>query len=68
MVGERPKYFSDMTNPPEFLKSLEQTRRLCCREGWCRPHIEAIQVAIDQYAEAAMGNRAFFLNKPHSIG
>jgi len=31
-------------------------------------HIEAIQVAIDQYAEAALGNREFFLNKPHSIG
>jgi hypothetical protein len=23
-----------------------------------------MQVAIDQYAEAALGNRAFFLNKP----
>lgn len=68
MVSERPKYFSDMREPPEFLKSLEQTRRLSCHEGWCRAHIEAIQVAIDQYAEAAMGNREFFLNKPHSIG
>jgi len=27
-----------------------------------------MQVAIDQYAEAALGNREFFLNKPHSIG
>jgi len=43
-------------------------RRLSCLEGWCRMHIEAIQVAIDQYAEAALGNREFFLNKPHSIG
>ncbi|MGY3558453.1 hypothetical protein ACVWXP_001722 [Bradyrhizobium sp. USDA 4463] len=68
MVGERPKYFTDMENPPEFLKSLEQTRRLSTREGWCRAHIEAIQVAIDQYAEAAMGNREFFLNKPFGIG
>jgi hypothetical protein len=25
-------------------------------------------VAIDQYAEAAMGNREFFLNKPYGIG
>jgi hypothetical protein len=24
MVGERPKYFSDMQDPPEFLKSLDQ--------------------------------------------
>ncbi len=30
--------------------------------------LEAIRVDIDQYAEAALGNREFFLNKPHSIG
>jgi hypothetical protein len=35
--------------------------------GWCRAHVEAIIVAIDQYAEAATGNRDYFLNKPHSI-
>lgn len=56
-----------MQDPPEFLKSLEKTWRLSCHEGWCRAHIEAIQVSIDQYAEAAMCNREFFLNKPHSI-
>lgn len=68
MKAERPTYFSDMQEPPEFLKALEHARRLSCLEGWCRMHIEAIQVAIDQYAEAALGNREFFLNKPHSIG
>jgi hypothetical protein len=30
--------------------------------------VQAIIVAIDQYAEAATGNRDFFLNKPQSIG
>jgi len=25
-------------------------------------------VAIDQYTEAALGNRDFFLNKPYGIG
>ena len=68
MVAERAKYFTDMENPPEFLKALDHARRLSTREGWCRAHIEAIQVSIDQYAEAAFGNREFFLNKPHSIG
>jgi hypothetical protein len=34
------------------------------REGWRYQHIQAIIVAIDQYAEAATGNRDFFLNKP----
>jgi hypothetical protein len=39
-----------------------------CSRGWCRAHVEAIIVAIDQYAEAATGNRDYFLNKPYSIG
>jgi hypothetical protein len=68
MTTQRPTYFSDMQDPPEFLKALNEARRLSCREGWCRMHIEAIQVAIDQYAEAALGNREFFLNRPYSIG
>src|SRR5260370_31937117 len=29
--------------------------------------LQAIIVAIDQYAEAALGNREYFLNKPYSI-
>jgi hypothetical protein len=35
------------------------------REGWRYQHVQTIIVAIDQYAEAATGNREFFLNKPH---
>jgi hypothetical protein len=57
-----------MQDPPAFLKALNEARRLSCHEGWCRMHIEAIQVAIDQYAEAALGNREFFLNRPYGIG
>jgi hypothetical protein len=35
--------------------------------GRRRPmHVQAIIVAIDQYAEAATGNRDFFLTKPPS--
>lgn len=68
MVSQRPQYFTDMQNPPEFLKALDRVRHLSAREGWCIMHVQAIQVAIDQYAEAALGNREFFLNKPHSIG
>ena len=30
--------------------------------------VQAMIVAIDQYAEAALGNREFFLNKPYGIG
>ncbi len=43
-------------------------RRKATREGYCHQHVQAIIVAIDQYAEAALGNRNYFLNKPYSIG
>jgi hypothetical protein len=38
------------------------------REGYCYHHVQAIMLAIDQYAESALGNREFFLNKPYAIG
>ena len=38
------------------------------REGWCYQHVQAIMLSVDQYAESALGNREFFLNRPHSIG
>jgi hypothetical protein len=62
------KWFRDETNHPPVLKSLDETRRLRTREGWCDRCVQAILVAIDQYAEAATGNREYFLNKPHSFG
>jgi hypothetical protein len=30
--------------------------------------LQAITVAIDQYAEKALGNRDYFLNKPYGVG
>jgi hypothetical protein len=36
--------------------------------GWCYHHVQAIIVSVDRYAEAATGNRHFFLSKPQSIG
>ena len=62
------KYLQDDPNPPPFIKALAEVRHLATREGWCYQHVQAITVAIDQYAEKAMCNRAYFLNKPHSIG
>ena len=47
---------------------LAEVRHLACREGWRYQHVQAIIVAVDQYAEAALGNREFFLNKPYGIG
>jgi hypothetical protein len=50
------------------LHALEEVRRLATREGWRYQHVQAIIVAVDQYAEAATGDREYFLNKPQSIG
>jgi hypothetical protein len=34
----------------------------------CVTSVQAITVAIDQYAEKALGNRDYFLNKPYGVG
>jgi hypothetical protein len=67
MVSPPLRWFGDEANPTPFLKAVEAVRHLATREGWRYQHVQAIIVAIDQYAEAATGNRAFFLNKPHSL-
>ena len=59
--AQRPQY-------QPWIKGLAEVRRLATREGWCYPHVQAIIVSIDQYAEAALGNRNYFLNKPYGIG
>jgi hypothetical protein len=72
VLGGR-KWYSGATtltpliNPP-WIKALAAVRQRAMREGWCYQHVQAIAVAIDQYAEAAFGNRDYFLNKPYSIG
>jgi hypothetical protein len=67
MRGEAPQYFDEST-ADAWLKSLNETRHLAARQGWCYQHVQAIIVAIDQCAEAATGNRSYFLDKPQSIG
>jgi len=37
-------------NPP-WIKALAEVRRLAPREGWRYHHVQAIIVAIDQYAD-----------------
>jgi hypothetical protein len=62
------RHYQDDPDPPPFIKALAEVRRLATREGWCFQHVQAITVAIDQYAAKAYGNREYFLNKPQSIG
>ena len=67
-MPEPLKWYEDNADNPPWIKASVKVRRLAPREGWRYQHVQAIIVAIDQYAEAALGNREFFLNKPHRIG
>ena len=68
-MGERPKWYDEkaVDNSP-WIRALAELRQRATREGYCYQHVQALTVAIDQYAEAALGNRSYFLNKPYSIG
>jgi hypothetical protein len=68
MVTERLQWYDEKDDHSPWIKALAEVRIRAAREGWCYQHVQAIIVAIDQYAEVALGNRQFFLNKPHSIG
>ena len=61
-------WYDDKASNPPWIDALAEVRRLAAREGWCYQHVQAIIVSIDQYAEKALGNREYFLNRPHSIG
>jgi hypothetical protein len=67
MVVQPSRWFDDEPVFSPWLKALEDVRRKATREGWCYQHVQAIIVAINQYAEAATGNREYFLNKPHRL-
>jgi hypothetical protein len=54
-------------NPP-WIDALGERRREATREGHCILRVQAITIAIDQYAETALGNRDYFLNKPYGVG
>lgn len=68
MVAQQLRWFDDERELSPFLTAFEDVRRKATREGWCYLHVQAIIVPIDQYAEAATGNREYFLNKPHGVG
>jgi hypothetical protein len=67
MPDELRWYDHGVDNPP-WIKALAEVRRMATLEGYCFHHVQAIIVSIDQYAEKALGNREFFLNKPYGIG
>jgi hypothetical protein len=60
-------YDEEAANSP-WLEALAELRQRAAREGHCYQHVQAITAAIDQYAEKALGNRDYFLNKPYGVG
>jgi hypothetical protein len=66
-LGLMEWYDANALNPP-WIEALAEVRRLASREGYCYHHVQAIIVSIDQYAESALGNREYFLNRPHGTG
>jgi hypothetical protein len=63
LAHDAPKWYDDQADHPQWIKALADVRRQATLEGYCYPHVQAIIVAIDQYAEAALGNREYFLNR-----
>lgn len=68
MPHDPPTWYDEKADNPPWIRALAEVRRRATLEGYRYHHVRAIIVAIDQYAEAALGNREYFLNKPHRIG
>jgi hypothetical protein len=49
------RYLSDEPDLAHSCMPSANVRHQATREGWCYVHVQAIIVAIDQYAEAATG-------------
>jgi len=45
------QWYDDNADNPPWIKALAEVRRLAPRESWRYHHVQAIIVAIDQYAE-----------------
>jgi hypothetical protein len=52
-------YDANASDNTAFLKALAEVRKIGVHEGWCYHHVQAIIVAIGQYAEAATDNREY---------
>jgi hypothetical protein len=67
-MREQLKWYDDKTDNSPWIDALAELRQRAAREGYCYQHVQAITVAIDQYAEKALGNRDYLLNKPYGVG
>jgi hypothetical protein len=67
-MREQLRWYDEKADNSPWINALAEVRHRATLEGYCYQHVQAITVAFDQYAEAALGNRSYFLNKPYSIG
>jgi hypothetical protein len=68
VMREQLKWYDESADNSPWIDALAEVRQRATREGYCYQHVQAIIVAIDQYAEKALGNRDYFLNKPYGAG
>jgi hypothetical protein len=68
VMREQLKWYDEKAHTSSWIDALAELRQRAAREGYCYQHVQAIIVAIDQYAEKALGNRDYFLNKPYGVG
>jgi hypothetical protein len=55
-------YDANAKNPP-WIKALADVRRRGTLEGYCYQPVQAIMIAIDQYAETGLRNRGYFFEQ-----
>jgi len=67
-MSKAMKWYEPQAENSPWIKTLADVRHMGTREGYCFEHVQAIMLSIDQYAETALGNRHFFLNKPYGVG
>lgn len=45
------QWYDDKADNPPWIDALAELRRQAAREGHCALHVQAITIAIDQYAQ-----------------
>ena len=59
-MAETLRWHDEKADNSPWLDALAELRQRATREGYCYQHVQAITVAIDEYAEKALGNRDYF--------
>jgi hypothetical protein len=57
-MTEPLSWYDEKADNSPWINALAELRLRATREGYCYQHVQAITVAIDQYAEKTLGDRA----------